>query len=371
MLIIEYLNKVMKDGGYWNAEEVLEFLTSQYGIKVKYNEEYELYVLNYSQIDSPKLNPMVMECRSLVIEFTGSEFLVVSRAFDRFFNYGEGDAKFTNIQLLEIYEKLDGSLITVFNHKGTWLYRTKAMIMPIITINGLTATWNELIEEALNWKQIEFGSLRPNCSYIFEVTAPDNRVVVRYAERGATLLAIRNNDHGTYLDSVFRQSYASVFGAKLPRQYQLKTFDDAMQAAKDLPKLEEGYVMYLDGAPVVKLKNPAYVAAHHLRGEGLNPTRLMDLIIMNEVDEYLSVFPEDKDMFKPYVKSHSVLMEYAQYLFDISKDIVSQKDFALRVKDTPVSGLLFSMRNNGISLHDAWKNAPIGQKYKLLAAYIK
>lgn len=52
-------------------------------------------ILNYSQIDSPKYDPIVRECRGLVIDRNTNE--VVARAFDRFYNYGEyieGDKKF-------------------------------------------------------------------------------------------------------------------------------------------------------------------------------------------------------------------------------------------------------------------------------------
>lgn len=63
----------------------IQALTEEYAISVKKVDD--LLVLNYNQIDSPKTHPLVIECRSLILE---SETLkVVSRGFDRFFNIYE------------------------------------------------------------------------------------------------------------------------------------------------------------------------------------------------------------------------------------------------------------------------------------------
>jgi hypothetical protein len=59
-------------------------LVSEFGIKVKEYDE-GLLVLNYDLIESPKSHPIVMECRSLILD---KQFNVVSRSFDRFFNLG-------------------------------------------------------------------------------------------------------------------------------------------------------------------------------------------------------------------------------------------------------------------------------------------
>lgn len=71
--------------------------------------EYDngLRVLNYDQISSPKMHPVVMECRALKLDQDGN---VVSRAFDRFFNYGEGDTKNFDFSDCTVFEKADGCL---------------------------------------------------------------------------------------------------------------------------------------------------------------------------------------------------------------------------------------------------------------------
>ena len=57
-------------------------LTEVYGIKVKDYPEQKLAVLNYDQINSPKMEPIVQECRGLILDHALN---TVCRPFDRFF----------------------------------------------------------------------------------------------------------------------------------------------------------------------------------------------------------------------------------------------------------------------------------------------
>lgn len=65
----------------------LELLEQQLGIKTTCHEDGRV-IFNYSQIDSPKQNPIVMECRGLVLDMNNN-WELVARSFPRFFNYGE------------------------------------------------------------------------------------------------------------------------------------------------------------------------------------------------------------------------------------------------------------------------------------------
>ena len=156
-----------------------------------------LYVLNYNQIESPKNHPITNECRSLVVTFRDGEWVIVSRSFDRFFNYGETQEQH-DITRMVAYEKVDGSIVSLFNWKGDWLYRTRSMIMPTSSVNGWETTWKELIDKCLNYpKCCEF--LEENLTYILEVTARENRVVTKYEGYNSYLLSIRDNNTGEYV----------------------------------------------------------------------------------------------------------------------------------------------------------------------------
>lgn len=321
----------------------IEALTEQYAIKV--NQWEDLYVLNYCQIDSPKTHDITKECRSLVVTQQNDKWVVVSRSFDRFFNYGEAGTEQYKIEDLIAYEKLDGSLIGLFFWKDQWLFRTRSMIMPETSVNGFDTTWSELFDQAafntgLDKKTHLFDW---NCTYIFELTSPVNRVVTRYTEPKLTLLAIRQNKKGTYIYS------GTDFRDVRPKHYHFSNLHECLKAAKELRNLEEGYVLYTaQGEPAMKVKNPAYVAAHHLRGEGLNPKRVAELVAMNETAEYLAIFPEDEPTFTPVIEKYNRIKESITELWNTFRTLESQKEFALAVKDYPGSGILFNARKTGV-----------------------
>jgi len=130
----------------------LQALTEQLGIAVKpfvTPEGDTLYLLDYNQIDSPKTDPIVMECRSLILD---SEFNVVSRSFDRFFNYGEAQNVMPEIDWSKavVYPKIDGSLIKIYNYKGTWYVSTRGMAFADSKVNGFDMTFKDLVMKALD-----------------------------------------------------------------------------------------------------------------------------------------------------------------------------------------------------------------------------
>ena len=337
----------------------LEKLKEEYGIKFNVWEN-QLVVLNYCQIDSPKTHPITVECRSLVLELN-NDWSLVSRSFDRFFNLGEiGEVSeewipcpgkgMSRFRTMTFHEKMDGSLIGIFHYKGQVMYRTRSVIMPESEINGHGTTWKEAIEEALqdNWKDWK-GS---QYTLIAELTCRENRIVVDYGhEPTLTLLAVRVNEDGDYLPPCMTDDVAKGTGMKRPRTYTFSNTEACVKAVAELPDLEEGYVGYNPaGVPCVKIKNPAYVAAHHLRGDGLNEKRILDLILMNEQKEYLTVFPEDEKMFKPYEEAYDAFVfTMHRFVGFINTDVVrakSQKDFALFFKDFPESALIFQIRKD-------------------------
>lgn len=339
----------------------LQELCDEFSIKVSQNELYpELYVLNYNQIDSPKAHPIVVECRSLVLGSVddGKTFFVVSRAFDRFFNYSENGYS-PDISKLTCYEKLDGSLVSVFNYKGEWLYRTKSMIMPTLQINGFDRTWKELIEDTLEWSEHKPPIGDEMYTYIFEVVSMENRVVVRYEEDRAYLLAKRHNTTGECIIPV---------GARyIPRKYTFSSTEECMASVKELPNLEEGYVAYNEfGVPVCKIKSPSYLVAHRIKGEGLTPKRIRELVVINEQDEYLAVFPEDEKYFTNYIESWNGVKDKCIEVMSATANVINQKEFALLVKDYPYCGVLFTAKRSGRCVEKVLTEQTISYKVKLL-----
>jgi hypothetical protein len=384
--VAKYLTEKTESGS--DNFKALEELKTDYGIKANINLGKEpLVVLNYCQIESPKTHPITTECRSLVLEM--GTWNVVSRSFDRFFNLGEvGEVKEEWVQCpangvnrfrtMTFHEKMDGSLIGLFSYKGKNLYRTRSVIMPTGEINGMKLTWKDAIEQALPDWWFDTGKHKVcigGHTYICELTCRENRVVVNYDEAPRlTLLAARDNLTGTYSEQTYLEGDASWLEVSQPKTYRFTTTDECLQAVKSLPNLEEGYVGYNPaGEPCVKVKNPAYVAAHHLKGEGLNEKRILDLVIMEEVPEYLAVFPEDEERFKPYTDAYFIFSLSVHRLVGlINTEVVkakSQKDFALFFKDFPEAAIIFQVRR-GQDWKVVFNKLSADKKRSLILGYV-
>jgi len=360
--VCEYLSK------FSNSLEALESLKSDFGIKYNIWEEC-LVVLNYCQIDSPKYDTITLECRSLVLELDTWE--VVSRSFDRFFNLGEYEETTEDwvrrpsesparFRTMSFFEKMDGSLLGVFKYKGQVLYRTRSVIMPDSSINGFSTSWKDRIEQCIDFSVVnEILDLYKGYTLICELICPENRVVVDYqGETKITLLACRGkNDYCSWQDL---ELFASALNFSLPEKFSFSSTEECQNTVHSLKDLKEGIVAYdTSGKPCVKIKNPAYVAAHHLRGEGLNEKRILDLLLMEEHEEYLSVFPCDGELFSKYTMAYEILKLklYILQEFIKLKEVQSlpQKEFALIFKDFEESAIAFQVRK-GVEWEVAFKS---------------
>jgi len=326
----------------------LDALKEKYGVSV--SEKYDdIVVLNYSQIDSPKHDPMVRECRGLILE--KNSFNVVARSFDRFLNFGEcPDSSKYDITKAHVLEKIDGSMITSFWYHDQWNFATRKMAYADAP-NAFGVTFRQVIDKAFDVNV--FNKLddhyREQYCFIFELTSPETRVVKRYPDYRLSLIGMRNKIDGTEWNSNELDGMAQkVLGVPRPKQYRMSSFEDAVKNAKELPELDEGYVcVWEDQQPFyrLKIKNPAYLAVSHMRDNGEHSEkRVICLVMSNNQDEYLSYFPEDRPLFQKYVDAHEKMKEDVARTWDKVKDIQNQKEFALLVKDLPVSGILFRLK---------------------------
>jgi T4 RnlA family RNA ligase len=359
----------------------LEQLTEELGINVR---EYDDRIcLSYSMIDSPKTHPIVRECRGLIL--SKPDFEVICRPFDRFFNYTECPEleKDFDITRSVACEKIDGSLIKVYCHKGNWEIATRGTALgesetPMgdvfrdLVIQGL----GEGIKTEQGFQNFCNYALEVNFTYIFELTALSNKVVKFYQEDPLVwILGARNTLTGEYksyedLDKTF-EPYDFI---QKPKRFKFDSFESVLEAAKHLTDLDEGYVCWDTVSDVrVKIKSPTYVAAHRLKGEGqVNMKSAIQIILNGEEKEFLTYFPEYEKIFTESKAFIDKALDEANELYEKYKDIEIQKDFALKVKDHTSSSLLFLARGKGFDTpRDAFYSMPENKQIGFFVSRIK
>lgn len=353
MQVIDYL----KENGFDKLEEELSIIIKRY--------DEGLFVLNYDQLSSTKTNPIVMECRGIILD---KDYNIVCRPFDRFFNYGEAGATF-NPDEATLYEKIDGSLIKIYYWGGEWRIATRGTAFAESSVGVWDITFKDMVLRAL---KCDYNAFQQRCeeyldkeyTYLCEVTGVENRIVTRYKGYSLWFLAARHTKLGTYFaqDTEVLES----FGFKLPKAYRFSTVQECLEVVSELPDLKEGYIAYENGVPVCKIKSPKYVAVYHIRGEGLTPNSVAELVCVNEWEEYLTYYPEDKGHIMPYIEAFEGLINSATDLYESNKHIDDQKEFALKVKEHPLYSCIFMARSLDKSVLECLNSQRLNYKIKIL-----
>ncbi len=340
----------------------IEKLKEEFKIKVK--EYDDRLVLNYDQIESPKFEEIVKECRSLILY--KSDLRIMARAFDRFFNYGEGNLFSCDnvpIHKCKFFEKLDGSLITLYFDNRQWNFSTRQNAFAEGTcVSG--ATFLQLCQKTDEYYGIMSfveNMREKNLSFVFELTTPENRVVVPYVHYHLTLLTARNINTGQELYDDQVDSIAKQMGCLRPAVHKYNSWSDMFSDINSRSWQSEGCVMVIERNEDeqshfrIKVKNPSYLAISNLRNNGqLSAMCVMKLVLKNDYSEYLSYFPEDKKYFYIVQKIVEEWKNKIQSFYDVNCNIESQKEYALLVQkmSKDCQPFLFQMRNMKRSLNE-------------------
>lgn len=322
----------------------LEKLTEEFAIKVKRHSKYpNLVGLVYCQIDSPKLHPIVRECRGLILD-EANNWKVVAYPFFRFFNYGEEGADEIDWTTATTYIKLDGSLLYFFYYNNEWLVATKGSPDASGGVSDFGFTFSELAWDVFNKEGYSTDNFFKTHTYCFELTTPYNKVVVPHNECKLTLLAVRDNiTLKEFSLSIFNHNF------KLVQSFSLNSWQSILATLKTLEgQHNEGFVVCDGNFNRVKVKHPTYVALSHLR-EGLSKRRLLEIIKNNEGDEFITYFPELRDFYNELKEKYTNLINSIETSWNQYKHIENQKDFALSVKDLQYKGILFNLKKGRVT----------------------
>lgn len=349
----------------------LDEVREKYGIRVHVHPTLPLVGLDYHQIDSPKTDPVVMECRGLVLE-RGSWDLV-ALPFQRFFNLGDAlniTARF-DWSRFSCTEKHDGSLIILFNYGGEWLVKTRGSFadgrVPFPPLDRPDMTFADLF-----WLVVNRGSavslnptcLNPNWTYCCEVCSLHNKVVRRYPTPTAYLLAIFDRTTGgEIVDEMTLLSEATTLGIPVVESSPVASHDDVDRLLKARENNNfEGFVLRDSTGLRLKVKTKTYQAMHQMLNNGalLTPRGVAPFVAREDRAGLMEVFPEALPV---YDQVRSVLCREFDALLALWRanwQMENQKDFALAiVGKTKFTGILFAYRKRGASqtkegLRAAW-----------------
>lgn len=332
-----------------------------------------LVMFKYSQIDSDFNLKLVRECRGIIFDEDTLE--IVSFPFIKFGNYGESYCPEIDWATAQTASKIDGSLVKIVNINGKLLISTNGTIdafkAPVAEQIGCSfKTFGDIVYDVLSKKCIAPCVFEEGWTYMFELVSPWTRVVIPWKENDLWYLGRRNNK--TFQEEHFS---ADPFHGwfKTPKIFPLKSIDECIAATKDMPWDEEGYVVCDNKFNRVKVKSPAYLAVHRLKGNSvMSYARAIELVRTNEIDEVVAYFPEFKDALEECKKKfwnlvHETEAAWQEYLA-IDASLPTRKDKALWItKHFKMPGIAFGLLDKKlVSVEDFFMNAPTEKLLRVL-----
>jgi hypothetical protein len=349
--VINLVTKLIQERKDW-----LQYLEEDLKILVTYSEDRELVSLKYDQIESDMSNPLVCQCRGMVVDLVTQE--VLAWPYNKFWNYGEGKADTIDWQNAKVLEKLDGSLAILYWHprKQVWRFATSGhptaggKFGKNVETTFSRAIWELFEEEGYDLPR---SSASTGNTYMFEYCSLDNRIVVKHDKPRLVLHGIRDVT-GEEWDLGDIQRWVMLPGWECVQSYPISSPEQALHEATLLdPVNTEGFVVVDSKGNRVKIKSPRYVALHHLRGNATTRGAIK-LWRAGEVGELLYYFPELAQEVQPVVeKLEAYALEAWEFVKVYGTEWPVRKDFALSVKDKPWAAIAFFVYGrNDITLAD-------------------
>jgi len=305
-------------------------------------DDEDFIMLKYSQYDSDFTNEIVRECRGIIFD---KNYNAVCVPFSKFANYGESYADEIDWDSARVEEKIDGSLIKIWNYRGKWIISTNGTIFATKAnigsryderTNVRFSNFEELFKTAVDISRLDINSLNPQYTYMFELCSPYSRIVVPHDEIKIYHIGTRDN--------ITLKELEVDIGVEKPKTYACNNIADLIKMASKLKYCEEGYIVKDKNYSRIKVKSPSYVAAHHLISD-LSDKKLLELIRKNEIEEFIVYFPEHRyyienlkckiNRFEMYI--NSILGEKV-----MNCHFETRKDYAAVVSQTKYPAFFFS-----------------------------
>lgn len=346
----------------------LSQLEIDHGVFASFDKTKTKISLNYGQLEAKSEDVLAQQCRGVILRKSDNstfnkenivgDTYVISRGMDRFFNFGQGAAADIDWSSARFQEKLDGTNCSVYFDSFTkeWNVCTRSCPEADIVIDDSVYTFRTLFEKALHDTcGLDFKDftnlLNKEFTYVFELTTPINRIVVKYEEFKITLISKRKT---------LSSKEISIFDFdEIPMISKVKEF--SFVSTKDMldwvstqnPMEYEGVVVVDKNFNRIKVKNANYIAFSKIRDQLSSSDRNMLRVILNEKSDdvfpFLSKFMQDKlvkmeDDYKSFNKFYS--SKIIEFKFG------TKKELALAIKGTDMWATPFFVHyDKGFNFH--------------------
>ena len=266
--------------------------------------------------------------RGLVVDDDGN---ILARPIPKFFNDFEITGTLPSGPI-EVYEKMDGSLIVMFFLNGKPIFATKG------TFTSEQATKAQAIFR-LKYKDL---SLDQDYTYCFEVIYPENRIIVNYeSEEDIFLIAKIHTKTG-------KEEGIHGLGFRTVKQFATIDKSDKIQELKNVEREnEEGYVIKFENNFRMKLKFETYFKLHKM-ANGYSEQQIWNFLQKGEDISNKDLSENNQESIRAMksdfiTKLESLKAEYE----DIKQNSKDKKDTITKITRSSNPGALFCFSKGG------------------------
>lgn len=322
-----------------------------YNLIIKTDPDYpDVYLFKYNQYSSDMSDIICQESRGIILEIVGNNVKLLCHSFDKFFNYGEPQGAKT-LELFDFnhctwQEKRDGSLLRIWYYKDKWRISTSG------TIDANKATidipsckyksFGDMFRSIFTTYDEDLDVLDYTYTYSFEMTSPDNKIVVDYEDSELTLIGIRDNQLNKELDPYIANPFTNI---KCANRFKFSNLANALENINSKHNFE-GLVLCDDNYRRVKIKTDEYLALAKITDETSSDRGILRLILEDKVDDVQTRLPQVRkrvDKIQSFIRDEieNIFTLYQQ--IDFTKD---RKDIAFQLKGNPYSKFVFKRLDN-------------------------
>ncbi|RMF31174.1 MAG: 2'-5' RNA ligase, partial [Candidatus Nitrosothermus koennekii] len=242
----------------------LQYIVDKYSLIVKYHNTWpNLVLLKYSQVETNLKYKAARQARGIILD-TENDWRVVAYPYDKFFNHGEPLAADIDWSTAAIYEKLDGTLCTLYWYNNQWNVATPGSPDASGVCNNGKTTFADLFWKTfyeLDYKLPEDTKL----CYMFELMTSDNEIVVKHSRPRLVLHGIRDISHYPYLEQSPTLDYRLKYNWEVVRKFdKTSSLEELLTVVKNIDgTTQEGFVVRDASFNRLKVKAPTYVELHY------------------------------------------------------------------------------------------------------------
>lgn len=311
-------------------KELLKQMIDEKLVVVQKHPTADLFIYNYSPtVQYDKLwNEITIQTRGLILD---NDLNIVAKPFKKFFNLEELDINQIPLLPFEVFDKMDGSLGILY-----WLEDK-----PYIATRGSFTSEQAIHATDVLYKKYShlFYKLDKNCTYLFEIIFPNNRIVLEYFDTDDIFLL-------TVINNITGEESLPDIGFPLVKKY------DAIKDFNQLKALnlenKEGFVIKFSNNFRLKIKFEEYVRLHRIL-TGVSNIAIWEYLMEGKnFDELLDKVPDEfynwvKNTVNELNNNFNSILEESKSVYKI---LDTRKDTALYFKEQKYPHVLFAMLDN-------------------------